>query len=628
MKNLSIRTKMAIAVSSITLVIAALLFSILYYNMRRASFSEVQRHMQTAGFTLKTNIERDLQQSGELIESLATMLSETNTPCMRREVIDMVLAGLPSYPMLEGIGIVFEPNAFDGADSAFVYSPGCDHAGRYAPYIANAHNGKAKFDDTCFNYVQDTPGSWYFNPKRTLSTFVSEPYLVKILDRDSTLLFTHSIPVLREGKFVGVVQADVTLNTLVEWVEQTELYDSQAEVILYSPTWRRLATSSQARRERLTNAQDTLTFDEVAALTQEKGLFSIQEINNEIVGLMPIQVGRYHSPMLLKINVPKKNAYKEANVYTAYILIIATLIIAGGISITLGITHRMLKPLAVVNRNVAEISEGNLTSLSIPPSRNHDEINNIATNVVSMGIQLRALLLDVDRSSISLATMSNEISNQSQNIARVVNSEAASTEEASAQCTLVKERCEENQQLVSTVVTIAEQTNNGFHSLSQQMNDTIGLLQQIVASEKALASITSQTNLLALNAAVEAARAGDAGRGFAVVALEVRKLAENSNTIVTKIQEIGERAINASKATTEQLNALRPRIDEITNHMHIMSQSSTSIAEAVGEINIAVNMISENAQSNASSSAELAAGGEQLQADAEQLQQYMKAFKL
>ncbi|MGA5662230.1 methyl-accepting chemotaxis protein [Bacillus bombysepticus] len=47
--------------------------------------------------------------------------------------------------------------------------------------------------------------------------------------------------------------------------------------------------------------------------------------------------------------------------------------------------------------------------------------------------------------------------------------------------------------------------------------------------------ISSQTNILSLNATIEAARVGEHGRGFAVVAEEVRRLANNVDDAIKKI---------------------------------------------------------------------------------------------
>ncbi|HWI65725.1 MAG TPA: methyl-accepting chemotaxis protein [Symbiobacteriaceae bacterium] len=101
--------------------------------------------------------------------------------------------------------------------------------------------------------------------------------------------------------------------------------------------------------------------------------------------------------------------------------------------------------------------------------------------------------------------------------ARVAEAAAAGSRQAS-----------EGGKVTGEVLGVVGTVRESLTAAAGQMNDLARRSAQISEVVSTISSIAEQTNMLALNAAIEAARAGEAGRGFAVVADEIRKLSQHS----------------------------------------------------------------------------------------------------
>ncbi|MDE1999898.1 MAG: diguanylate cyclase, partial [Burkholderiales bacterium] len=125
-----------------------------------------------------------------------------------------------------------------------------------------------------------------------------------------------------------------------------------------------------------------------------------------------------------------------------------------------------------------------------------------------------------------------------------------------------------------------------------------------------------------------ASRAGEHGRGFAVVAAEVRKLAERSQSASMEIRDLAGNSVGMAEKAGLMLAQMMPSINQTSELVRSISQSSEEQADGVRQINSAMSLLNSTTQQNASASEQLSATAEQLSAQATQLQELMSFFRL
>ncbi|MHC1790483.1 methyl-accepting chemotaxis protein [Solidesulfovibrio sp.] len=231
-----------------------------------------------------------------------------------RAVLDTILVEvLKNNPQYLGAYSAWEPGALDGRDKEFAGAAKDDHdeTGRFVPYWNRDQTGRIARQPLVEFESQDRhpngvrKGGWYLWPRESGKESVLDPFPYIVQGRQEWLT-TLSVPVKKDGKFLGVAGTDLRLNFLQELAKKvdTHLYGGKGDVAIISHDG--LVVASSEKPEAVGQALKTISKDweEIAkGVIEGKSIVDISDATGNYRALAPIRLGRTDRPWAVLIRV-------------------------------------------------------------------------------------------------------------------------------------------------------------------------------------------------------------------------------------------------------------------------------------------------------------------------------------
>ncbi|WDV45070.1 methyl-accepting chemotaxis protein [Clostridiaceae bacterium M8S5] len=606
-----------------------------YINIKDSSVEKIALETETISNKMQELLNEGVNDAQAIASTIKTMKLSGATD--RKVVVDLIKEYIDNNKNYVYTWVCFEPNAFDGQDINFTKKYGSDASGRFVPCWARSG------DKCTLSPSTELSNDYYTVPKATKKSFIADPAEYEI-EGQKVIVISICEPIVVNGRFLGVVGLDFSLDQLTTINSDVKLFDNgfgrlinDEGIVLAHKDPKKVniiasELSTDSGKEYLDQIRKGKKFRNISYSTKlEEDVYKFYN---------PIHFQNNDKKWSYSIIVPINELMNKTNSLIIVMVVIAVIgiLIMGGVLYYNSIYA--VKSIKVVAERIYKLAgcdlrddkDKNMEKLLKRKDETGDMAKALATmrtNIANLINKVQDVVGHVSASSEELnatsqqvATSSQEVSKTIEELAKGAMDQAQDTERGSTKINNLGDMIANNQRQMEDVnnaaVNVANLTDEGLDAIKDLIDKTEQSKQaateifkvieetndssdKIGDASEVIASIAEQTNLLALNAAIEAARAGDAGKGFAVVAEEIRKLAEQSTNstkeidiVVNELKTNSTNAVNTIKEVGLIVEAQANSVGKTENKFKEIEQAMQEAEIVVGEMYGSVNAMQES----------------------------------
>ena len=243
------------------------------------------------------------------------------------------------------------------------------------------------------------------------------------------------------------------------------------------------------------------------------------------------------------------------------------------------------------------------------------QVTTSATEIAASAKQQEATGIEQAQTSVEILSTTKEISANTIELLKTMEDATAVADYTTSATAEAQGNLKRMDGTMQHMVSATDSINAKLAALSEKASNINSVLITIT-------KVADQTNILSLNAAIEAEKAGDAGRGFSVVATEIRRLADQTSVSTWDIEQMlkeMQSAVSASvmgmdkfseeirrsvgevRQVTDQLSGvmdqvqkLAPQFDAVLQGMQSQAVGAQQISETMMQLNDATQQTVES----------------------------------